>query len=328
MSACGDVEMTSLATATRRRLRRSGSWPLRPIWCATASRSPGWLALDDGLDLLVSPHDGSNVLPAMAGLQVRAGPSQRGLKVGRHEAYWRDHNLPVFGVVLTDPTPEHPVGGWCDAREYLRRNPRTKTIPTHSAFPGGFAQALSAACDENRSLLSALDLFDNDWRRQATAAAALAPLCTDPRVAELLGSRLGAIGPRATHYALTVLLLAEQKGADTHLCPRAITAAVDGLCKYEVGTGVDLDAWHDGTDVAYRLLELRRPASSNLLDAALSASFAESTVMLLAMAVSLAGGGGEGVLREALKRVPNLAESPDVAELAQAVAEGGYTFSW
>ncbi len=146
-------------------------------------------AFDDGLDLLVSPHDGSNVLPAMAGLQVRAGPSQRGLKVGRHEAYWRDHNLPVFGVVLTDPTPEHPVGGWSDAREYLRRNPRTRTIPTHSAFPGRFAQALLAACDENRSLLSALDLFDSDWRRQATAAAALAPLCTDPRVAQLLGSR-------------------------------------------------------------------------------------------------------------------------------------------
>ncbi len=51
-------------------------------------------------------------------------------------------------------------------------------------------------------------------------------------------------------------------------------------------------------------------------------------MVLLAMAVSLAGGEGEGVLREALKRVPNLAESPDVAELAQAVAEGGYTFSW
>ncbi len=64
---------------------------------------------------------------------------------------------------------------------------------------------------------------------------------------------------------------------------------MDSLFKYEVGIGVDLDAWHDGTDVAYRLLEMRRPAASDVLNAALSASFAESTVLLLAMAVSLAG---------------------------------------
>ena len=64
---------------------------------------------DDGLDLLVSPHDEANVLPAFAGIQVRSGPSHRGLKVGRHERYWRELNLPVFGVVLTHPEAEPPA---------------------------------------------------------------------------------------------------------------------------------------------------------------------------------------------------------------------------
>ncbi len=145
--------LTKLATTTaaREQLRALVLAALR-----TASNATVVLRLMGVLTAL-------DVLPAMAGLQVCAGPSQRGLKVGRHEAYWRDHNLPVFGVVLTDPAPEHPEGGWCDARKYLRRNPDTSTIPTRSAFPGDLAQALLAACDENRSLLSALDLFDSDW---------------------------------------------------------------------------------------------------------------------------------------------------------------------
>jgi hypothetical protein len=33
---------------------------------------------DDGLDLLVSPHDEANVLPAIAGIQVRSGPPTTG----------------------------------------------------------------------------------------------------------------------------------------------------------------------------------------------------------------------------------------------------------
>jgi hypothetical protein len=84
---------------------------------------------DDGLDLLVSPHDEANVLPAFAGIQVRSGPSHHGLKVGRHERYWRDHNLPVFGVVLTEPEAEPPRGGWCDAQTYLKAHPGA---PLHS----------------------------------------------------------------------------------------------------------------------------------------------------------------------------------------------------
>jgi hypothetical protein len=85
---------------------------------------------DDGLDLLVSPHDGFNVLPAIAGIQVRSGASHRGLVVGRHERYWRELNLPVFGVVLTNPNGDPPIGGWCDAQAYLMDNPGARVIPT------------------------------------------------------------------------------------------------------------------------------------------------------------------------------------------------------
>jgi hypothetical protein len=100
---------------------------------------------DDGLDLLVSPHDEANVLPAIAGIQVRSGPSHRGLKVGRHERYWREHNLPVFGVVLTDPEAEPPRGGWCDAQAYLKAHPGARSIPTPHPFPDGLAAALHTA---------------------------------------------------------------------------------------------------------------------------------------------------------------------------------------
>jgi hypothetical protein len=90
---------------------------------------------DDGLDLLVSPHDEASVLPAIAGIQVRSGPSHRGLKVGQHERYWREHNLPGFGVVLTELEAEPPRGGWCDAQTYLKAHPGARSIPTPHLFP-------------------------------------------------------------------------------------------------------------------------------------------------------------------------------------------------
>jgi hypothetical protein len=50
--------------------------------------------------------------------------------------------------------------------------------------------------------------------------------------------------------------------------------------------------------------------------------------MLLAMAVSLAGEGGQAVLGEVLRQVPALRQSPDIAAIDQALAEGGYDFVW
>ncbi len=280
-------------------------------------------SFDDGLDLLVAQHDGLNVLPAFAGLQVRSGPSHRGLSVDRHERYWREHNLPVFRVVLSEPAPEHPAGGWCDAKAYLRDHPDARTIPVPQPFPGELAPALHAACEQTRGALSALDVFDDDWKRQATAVVALAALAHDRRVTTMLRSRVGRLGPRATHYALAVLLMAEQAGADTGTQAVEVAAAVLTLFEEEAEGHVDLDAWHDGAALAYRLLKARRSSSAAVLEAALVAPFAESTVLLLAMAISLAEDRGTEVLDAALRARPALAQSPDVAGLADALAENG-----
>jgi hypothetical protein len=283
---------------------------------------------DDGLDLLVSPHDEANVLPAIAGIQVRSGQSHHGLKVGRHERYWREHNLPVFGVVLTDPEAEPPRGGWCDAQTYLKAHPGARSIPTPHPFPDGLAPALHAACERGRSVVAALDLFDADWRRQATAAAALIPLATDPRVAALLRSRLAELGPRAAHYALYLLLVAETKGIDTAVPLAAVAQAVETLYEEEADGDVDLDAFHDGTAAAYRLLEARNAEPNLVLDEALRLRAGEPTILLIAMAVSLAGEGGRALLGEALRQAPALQQSPDIAAIDQALAEGGYDFAW
>lgn len=157
---------------------------------------------DDGLDLLLSPHGEKNVLPAIAGIQVRSGSSHRGLAVGRHERYWRELNLPVFGIVLTDPQSNPPRGYWCDAQGYLRDHVNVPVIPTPNRFPDGLVDAIDLANDVHHALASALDVFSPDWRQQAGSIAALVPLATDPRVTEMLHLRLGDLGPRATQYAL------------------------------------------------------------------------------------------------------------------------------
>jgi hypothetical protein len=283
---------------------------------------------DDGLDLLVSPHDEANVLPAIAGIQVRSGPSHRGLRVGRHERYWREHNLPVFGVVLSEPRAEPPRGGWGDAQAYLQAHPGARSIPMPHRFPDGLAAALHTACERGRSVVAALDLFDADWRRQATAAAALVPLAADPRVAALLRSRLAELGPRAAHYALYLLLVAEAEDVDTGVPLAAVAQAVATLYEQEVDGWVDLDAFHHGTAAAYRLLEVRNADPRLVLDEALRLRFGEPTVMLIAMAVSLAGEEGQALLGEALCQAPALQDSPDIAAIDQALAEGGYHFAW
>jgi hypothetical protein len=283
---------------------------------------------DDGLDLLVSPHDEANVLPAIAGIQVRSGPSHHGLKVGRHERYWREHNLPIFGVVLTEPRAEPPRGGWCDAQTYLKAHPGARSIPTPHPFPDGLAAALHAACERGRGVLAALDIFDTDRRRQATAAAALIPLAADPRVAALLRSRLAELGPRAGHYALYLLLVAEAEGIDTAVPVAAVAQAVEALYEEEIDGYVDLDAFHNGTAAAYNLLKARNADPRRVLDEALRLRSGEPTIMLIAMAVSLAGRGGEALFREALRREPALQQSPDIAAIDEALTEGGYDFSW
>jgi hypothetical protein len=65
-----------------------------------------------------------------------------------------------------------------------------------------------------------------------------------------------------------------------------------------------------------------------VLDEAFLHHSSEAAIMLISMAVSLAGPDGESILKEALRRKPNLRESPDIIALADSIAEGGYHFSW
>jgi hypothetical protein len=283
---------------------------------------------DDGLDLLVSPHDKTNVLPAIAGLQVRSGPSHRGLKVGRHECYWRELNLPVFGIVFSDPESNPPKGSWCDAQAYLRAHGDVRVIPTPNRFPEGLAEAVHAANEGQRSLTAALDVFSADWQRQASAAAALAPIGSDSRVVEMLRLRLTGLRPRAIQYALHLLVLAEAEGVDTRITIRQIARAIEILYETDTNDQFDVEAFQDGSWAAYHLLEIRNTDPTAVLNEVLQWHSSEPAVMLIAMAVSLAGQGGESILQEALRRKPNLGESPDIIALADSIAEGGYHFSW
>jgi hypothetical protein len=122
--------------------------------------------------------------------------------------------------------------------------------------------------------------------------------------------------------------VAETAGIDTAVPLTAVARAVETLYEEEADGGVDLDAFHDGTAAAYRLLEARNVDPSLVVVEALRRHAGEPTIMLIAMAVSLAGEGGQALLGEALRQAPALRLSPDIAAIDQALAEGGYDFSW
>lgn len=283
---------------------------------------------DDGLDLLVAPHDRANVFPAIAGIQVRSGSSHRSLKVGRHECYWRELNLPVFGVILTDLASNPPTGKWCNAQAYLRNHADVSSVPTPHNFPDGLADAINTASAGQRALTVALDVFSADWARQVGAVAALAPLSPDRRVLEMLRLRLGELGPRATQYALNLLVYADVEDVNSHVTIKQIAKAINMLYESDIDGHFDVEAFQDGSWAVYCLLSLRNIDPKAILDEALQSHTSETTIMLVAMAVSLAGSNGETILREALDRRPNLSESSDIADIARALSEGGYDFSW
>jgi hypothetical protein len=141
-------------------------------------------------------------------------------------------------------------------------------------------------------------------------------------------SRLAELGPRAAHYALYLLLVAETEGIDTAVPVAAVAQAVETLYEKELDGYVDLDAFHDGMATAYRLLKARNLDPRLVLNEALRLHSGEPTILLIAMAVSLAGQGGEALFREALRREPALQQSPEIAAIDEALTEGGYDFSW
>jgi hypothetical protein len=76
------------------------------------------------------------------------------------------------------------------------------------------------------------------------------------------------------------------------------------------------------------LLAARNADPSRVLGQALRQHVGEPSIMLIAMAISLAGKGGQTLLGEALGQAPALQQSPNFAAIDQAVAEGGYDFAW
>jgi hypothetical protein len=187
--------------------------------------------------------------------------------------------------------------------------------------------AIDLANEVHRALASALDVFSPDWRQQAGSIAALIPLATDPRVTEMLHLRLGDLGPRATQYALELLVEAEERGEDSHVAAERIAMSVEVLYEADEMGYLDIDAFHYGTSAAYRLLELRGVDPRDVLNEAFKLH-SEGTIMMIAMTVSLAGKDGDSILREAVRRRPNLRESPEIDSIASSLEDGGYQFAW
>ena len=136
------------------------------------------------------------------------------------------------------------------------------------------------------------------------------------------------LGPRATQYALHLLVLAEAEGVDSRITTRQVARAVEILYETDTNGQFDIEAFQDGTWAAYHLLEIRNTDPTAVLNEALQWQSSEAAVMLIAMAVSLADQDGESILQDALRRAPNLGQSPDIIALADAIEEGGYHFSW
>lgn len=286
-----------------------------------------WMAVsgqfDDGLDLLVSPHDEHNVLPAVAGIQVKAGTSHGNrLSVGRHQRYWAELNLPVFAVVLDVESPV-VAGGWVDAQAYLREHPGVASVPMTQAFPQGFADALREAAAAQRAEAVALDVFSSDERRQATAVFSLAPLLTDPRVPALLAAGLGGFGSTACHWAVQLLALAAAGPSVSAPPPVGVGALVRAADLMYDFVFDDFDA---GVLSVYQLLKASSVEPLDLVSRALRQVSGAGAVLVLAMAVSLAGPDGAAVLDAALRQRPNLLESPEVGNLLEVVQEGEYSF--
>jgi hypothetical protein len=165
----------------------------------------------------------------------------------------------VFGVVVTEMEAEPPRGGWCDAQTYLKTPPWSPLRP-HLAAPSH----RSGGADSSGHRPPVAALLRNLWPSWVPEPP-ITPCtcCWWPR-------------PRASTPPSRVT---------------AIARTVETLYEEEADGDVDLDAFHDGTAAAYRLLEARTANPSLVVDEALRLHAGQTTIMLIAMAVSLAGEG-------------------------------------
>ena len=98
--------------------------------------------------------------------------------------------------------------------------------------------------------------FSTDWHQQAGATVKLAPIASDSRVVEMLRLRLTRLGPRATQYALHLLVLAEAEGVvrDFNAASCSVQSRISTKLMLTAGS---IEAFQDGTWAAYHLLEIR-----------------------------------------------------------------------
>ncbi len=73
----------------------------------------------------------------------------------------------------------------------------------------------------------------------------------------MLRLRLAGLGPRATQYALHLLILAEVEGVDSRIETRQLAHAIEMLYETDTSGQFDVEAFQDGTWAAYQLLEVR-----------------------------------------------------------------------
>jgi hypothetical protein len=164
-------------------------------------------SFDDGLDLFVALTNEHSVEPYMAAVQVKGGSSHhRRIAIGNHRIYWRDHTLPVFGVVHDG---EH--GYWADLTQTLTDETQNDpglgaSVATTEPLDMSFPAAVREACERRHATRDLLDLLSDDATRQVTAVVAARSLPSDPRVARLLRMRLTQLHRAATSLALEHLV--------------------------------------------------------------------------------------------------------------------------
>lgn len=164
-------------------------------------------SFDDGLDLFVALTNKHNVEPYMAAIQVKGGSSHhRRIAIGNHRIYWRDHTLPVFGVVH-----DGERGYWADVTQMLADETQNDcglgaSVATTEPLDMRFPAAVREACVRRHATRDLLDLLSDDATRQVTAVVAARSLPSYPRVARLLRMRLTQLHRAATSLALEHLV--------------------------------------------------------------------------------------------------------------------------
>ena len=277
---------------------------------------------DKGLDLLVMPRGGDRALPAIAGLQVKGGDSQKRIVVGNHERYWADMPMPVFGVVV--PASTDPM--WIDLRSYLRAHPGVRSVKPDQPL-ATLPDALRAAYDEFSGLLSIIDLGSARLGRQLGALFALWPLLDREEVVALIRGRLTHLKPLATRFALELLVRPDAAGSAAELWVEELGALADSVITLQTEESAEAtsalsehpeDSWRWAA--TYLLDFVKRTGTApGVLLAAAERSSPEGLDLLVHMAACLQPAAST---RAWIRARPYLRDHREVQETCWALEDG------